>query len=419
MHVWKASRYNTVRLHVSHTLLKGLPTLKFTLTHTDDIQSQVQVVHSMVHFEGTMCYSLSVYICIIVHALYVYKMALSKFSLVIYTYNSSVHGSACCDHLKKMENCSNGTSNCSHLEGGLLDGPGFGVFSLLMALLSVVLCALTILTIAALCMARTMSKHLRIFLINILAGVLMMGIAFVLFTTLSVILVFAKPKLPSIFLCHVLTSTLAVGVFSRPLNLALYSLVVLITVRFGKKDWKMLYSGLAVAINWLVVLVIIIAYLPPSVAAVQYFDGVACFPDEEDTGSEIVLRYIRVPIIAFCNLLPLAVSVVTPAYCLCYIRKHSISGNIGYKKAISRLALFLVTGNAVNVAGNLLLILAAVFSNASVSVYLLYGFGVLSLFPAPIFIIMFLKAVRDQMRAIITCHRSHSHQIRPQVPVEK
>ena len=82
MHVWKASRYNTVKLHVSHTLLKGLPTPKLALTHTDDIQSQVQVVHSMVYFEGTMCYSLSVYICIIVHALYVYKMVLSQSSLV-------------------------------------------------------------------------------------------------------------------------------------------------------------------------------------------------------------------------------------------------------------------------------------------------------------------------------------------------
>ena len=313
-----------------------------------------------------------------------------------------------------MENCSNGTSNCSHVgEGQGLDGPGFGVFGLLMALLSVALCALTILTVAALCMARTMSKHLRIFLINILAGVLVMGGAFVLFTTLSVILVFAKPKLPPIYFCYVVAYTLGVGVFSRPLNLALYSLVVLTTVRFGQKDWKMLYSGLAVAINWLVVLVITLTFLPPSVAAVQYFDGVACFPDE-DTGSEIVLAglwSIRIPIIVFGNLLPFAVSVVTPVYCLYYIRRHSISGDTGYKKAISRLSLFLVTGNAVNVAGNLLIILTAYFSNASASVYLLYGFGVVSLFPAPIFIIIFLKVVRDQMKAIITCQHSRSHQI--------
>ena len=348
-------------------------------------------------------------------------MVLSESPLVIYTNNRSVHRSVCCDHRNKMENCSNGTSNCSHMGVGQgLDGPGFGVYSLLMALLSVALCALTILTIAALCMARTMSKNLRIFLINVLAGVLVMGGAFVLFTTLSVILVFARPTLPPIYFCYVVAYTLGVGVFARPLNLALYSLVVLITVRFGKKDWKLLYSGLAVAIIWLLVLVFIIAYLPPSMTAVQYFDGVACFP-YDDAGSEIqgLLRYIRVPIIAFCNLIPLAVSVVIPVYCLCYIRRHSISGDTGYKKAISRLSLFLVTGNAVNVAGNLLIILTAVFSYAAASVYLLYGVGALSLFPTPIFIIMFLKAVRNQMKAIITCQHSHSNQIQPQVPVEK
>ena len=72
MHVWKASRYNTVRLHVSHTLLKGLPTLKLALTHTDDIQSQVQVVHSMVYFEGTMCYSfLCTFVLLCMHCMYI------------------------------------------------------------------------------------------------------------------------------------------------------------------------------------------------------------------------------------------------------------------------------------------------------------------------------------------------------------
>ena len=133
-----------------------------------------------------------------------------------------------------------------------------------MALLSVALCALAILTIAALCRARTMSKHLRIFLINILAGVLVMGSAFLLLTALSVILVLAKPKLPPIYFCYVVYYIFGVGALSRPLNLTLYSVVVLVTVRCGKKDWKMLYSGLSLAILWLVLLAISIIFLVPS-----------------------------------------------------------------------------------------------------------------------------------------------------------
>ena len=320
-----------------------------------------------------------------------------------------------------MENCSNGTSNCSHVGGGQgLDGPGFGVFSLLMALLSVALCALTILTIAALCMARTMSKHLRIFLINILVGVLVMGGAFLFLNALSFFLVFAETELPPIFLCQVLYYILAVGTYSRPLNLALYSVVVLVIVRFGKKDWKMLYSGFPIAILWLIVLAMNTFAIVPLVTVVQFFEGVACFPDS-NAGNGIVQFVYALIRFTFGSLTPLAVSIVTPVYCLCYIRRHSISGDTGYKKAISRLSLFLVTGNAVNLASNLLLALTGfIFSNAAVSVYLLYGFGVLSLLPTPIFIIMFLKAVQGQIKAIITCHRSHFHQIQPiPEPIEK
>ena len=320
-----------------------------------------------------------------------------------------------------MENCSNGTSNCSHLGGGQgLDGPGFGVFSLLMALLSVALCALTILTIAALCMAQTMSKHLRIFLINILVGVLVMGGAFLFLNALSFILVFAETELPPIFLCQALYYILTVGTYSRPLNLSLYSVVVLVIVRFGKKDWKMLYTGLSIAILWLIVLAINTFAIVPLVTVVQYFEGVACFPDSNagNRALQVVFAFIR---FTFGSATPLAVSVATPVYCLCYIRKHSIVGDVRYKKAISRLSLFLVAGSTVNLASNLLLALTGfIFSNASASVYLLYGAGVLSLLPTPIFIIMFLKAVQGQIKAIVTCHRGYSHQIQPILePIEK
>ena len=313
---------------------------------------------------------------------------------------------------EKMENCSNGTSNCSHLgEGRGLDGPGFAAFSLLMALLSVAECVLTILTIVALCMARSMSKHLRIFLINILVAVLVMGGAFFISTALSVVLVFDETGLPPIQLCYLLLFVLHVGAILRPLNLSMYAVLILVTVRFGKKDWKVPYSGLPIAILWLIVPVISTIYLVPSVTGVQYFQGVACFPDtDEDDAVLTVFSLIRIVV---GDVTPLVVNVVIPAYSLCYIRKHSISGDIEYKKAISRLALFLITGNAVNLAGNLLITLCTAFSYASVSVYLLYGFGVVSLLPAPIFIIMFLKVVQDKMKAIITCHCSHSRRIQP------
>ena len=317
---------------------------------------------------------------------------------------------------EKMENCSNGTSNCSNLgEGRGLDGTGFAAFSLLMALLSVAECVLTILTIVALCMARSMSKHLRIFLINILVAVLVMGVAFFIFTALSVILVFAETGLPPIQLCYLLLFAIRVGALSRPLNLSLYSVAVLVVVRFGKKDWKVLYSGLSITILWLIMLVMNTVYIVPPVNAVHYFEGVVCFPNlDASTGLSTVVRSVSSFFyFIFGGVIPVIVSVVIPVYCLHYIKKHSISGDTEYKKVISRLALFLITPTALSLAGNLLIIFGATYVSASVSVYLMYGVGVLSLLPTPILIIIFLKVVQDQMKAIITCHCKHSHKIQP------
>ena len=307
-----------------------------------------------------------------------------------------------------MENCSNGTSNCSHLGGGQgLDGPGFGVFSLLMALLSVALCALTILTIAGLCTTQSMSKNLRIILINVLAGVLVMGGTYVMFTVLSVILVFADTGLPPNLLCRFLTFTLSIGGFSRPLHVSAYAMAVLVIVRFGKKDWKMLYSGLPIAFIWLLMLAMNTFAVIPSVTVLQYLDGVACFIDSDASFTEVGIVYSFF-LIGFGSVCPMVASVVIPAYCLNYISRNSISGDTGYKKTISRLSLFLVTGNAVNLTGNLGITICAFTSYTSVSAYLLYGFGVLSLIPTPIFIIVFLKAVQDQVKKIITCHRNEN-----------
>ena len=146
-------------------------------------------------------------------ALYIYTslQTPSRYLLFIY-YTPNV--SVCFGCFEEMANCSN-ESNGSHLgEDQELDGPVFGAFSLLIALLSVAHCALTILTITALCMARSMPKQLRIFFINMLVGVLLMGGAFIILTVLSVILVFIEAGLPPILLCYVLYYFIGVGMES-------------------------------------------------------------------------------------------------------------------------------------------------------------------------------------------------------------
>ena len=310
-------------------------------------------------------------------------------------------------------NCSNDSSNCSYLgESQSLNGPGFGSFCLLMALLGVAASALTVLTVVALCMARSMGKQLRIYLINMLVAVLVMAGALLIFSVLPVVLVFADTELPPITFCRMLAWLFGVSGYARPLSVTAYSVVVLAIVRFGKKDWKMLYSVLSIVMLWIIALVVNINFLVPSVSAVQYFEGVVCFTDTSasNTGVLYVFSFIR---IVFGNIIPLAVCIIIPVYCLWFIKKHTVTGDAAYQKAITRLALFLVTGNAVNAAASLLILICAYFSAAFASVYILLGFGMLSLLSTPIFVIIFIKLVRDQMKDIITCHYRRSNAIQP------
>ena len=209
-----------------------------------------------------------------------------------------------------------------------------------------------------------------------------------------------------------------VEAYARLLNVSAHTVVVLAYVRFGKKDWKTQYSGLSVAVLWIIALATNTVILVPPVTNMQYLDRVVCYTNSDASIVEAVFVFTSIRLI-FGSIAPLVVCIVIPVYCLHYTRKHSITGDTGYTKAITRLALFLVTGNVVNLAGTLLITVAAYFSATSVSVYILYGFGVISLLPTPIVIIMFLKSVQNQMKAVVTCHCSHSTAVHPAQPLEK
>ena len=309
-----------------------------------------------------------------------------------------------------MENCSNGSSNCS--EQREVQALGFGVSCVLLTVLMVAVCALMILTIASLCKMHSMAKVLRIHLINILVAGLLMGGTFILATLSSATLAFTNAETPPLLFCRFVVLTFSVGSIVRPLNVASFSIVVLLIVRFGKKDWKALYSGVSVAALWIAALVVNVFVLVPPVFHAQYIQGLACFPDASRGVREVQLVYSCVSI-GLGTVAPLVVCVVIPAYVLYYIKGHTVTGDSDYDKGIVRLALFLVTGNLIHLAGGLLTVTGAYFSTF-VSVYFLYIFSLLSLVPIPILIIIFLKSVRDEMKAIVTCKcRPSSSKVHP------
>ena len=300
-----------------------------------------------------------------------------------------------------MENCTNCSVNDPNLAG-----PGFGAFLVLILLVVITAIVLDVTIITALCVAHSVSKLMRIFLINLLvAGVIvaLIGIGFIL---PGLVLNFTSLPPPDLGFCRFLVCGYSVGAISRLYSLAGFSIVVLLIVRYNKKEMKTFYIVLLLAPIWFVSVLLSTRILIPPIYAVQYYDGVACFPS-----NAIIIEGVRYAFTAiwviFGGLTPLTISIVVPIVVLCYVRRNTITEESSYNKGIAKFALFLVAGNLINLVGQAVVALI-VYVSEPPGVYLSYSAGMLSLIPTPVMILIFLKPVRAQVTKVI-CRARNLH----------
>ena len=113
--------------------------------------------------------------------------------------------------------------------------------------------------------------------------------------------------------------------------------------------------------------------LVPPIYAVQYVDGVACLPRIVDANIIKPVRYTFTAIwILLGGVTPLVVSIVVLILILCYIRRNHVTQSNGYNKGIAKFALFLVSGNLINLFGQAV-VTAIVYSSDAPAVYLSYS----------------------------------------------
>ena len=296
-----------------------------------------------------------------------------------------------------MENC----TNCS-VNDPNKGGPGFGAVLILALLLFVTAIVLNVTIITSLCVAHSVIKLMRIFLINLLvAGVLLalVGIGFILS---GLILNFTSLPPPDLGFCSFLVWGYGVGAISRLYSLAGFSIVVLLIVRYNKKEMKTLHIVIFLALIWCVSILLNTPILVPPIYAVQYYDGVVCFPRTSDADIIEEVRYVFTAILViFGGLVPLTISIVVPIVVLYYVRRDTIAKGSSYNKGIAKFTLFLVAGNLINIVSHLLIAYVVLFLDASLP-YLLVA---LSLIPTPIMILIFMKPVRARMTKVIRCTR--------------
>ena len=294
--------------------------------------------------------------------------------------------------------------NDTDVQDTLRSNPGFVVYCVfLLTVLLLVVAAIWVLTVA-LVKTKEVPFPLRIFLVNLLmAGFVLACCMLLTIATAAALGASADLISPNVVFCHILLWLYGVGAVARLWGLVAYSLAVFVIIKYGKMKLKLSHITASLVVVWAFSMLINVHVLVPVdvVYAVEYSGGAACFPDYAVI--PVPQRYSLLVIWALLGgILPFILSIVVPIFSLCYIKHHNISGEASYNKAIAKFALFLVTGNFINIIGQIGQGLIAVLAfyvapDSHAEVYVAYGFIVLSLMPTPILIVVFLKPVRQEL----------------------
>jgi hypothetical protein len=318
-----------------------------------------------------------------------------------------------------MENCTvvSGNNSCVLVEEtSVLSEPGFAAFSLSIILIELVGLILVVLSIASLCCNVAVPRLVATFLLNQLGACLVFhGFVGSVYLVSLVLTLGNSLHPPPLQFCQFLIWGVGFGGVGRMWSLTAFSVVIFVTVKHGKKVFRLWHMVVGVTTVWVVAFVFNFhIILPFPVYAVQFVDNVVCFPS-----SSTLPRAIRYPILAIWvlagGIIPLTISITIPVVTLCYIKRHTIMEGADYSRKIAKFALFLVIGNAVNLLGQAVLGLLGLYAEAP-GVVVAGIVTSLSLLPTPIVVIVFLKPVRKRMKRILYCtcvgHRRKSSDVR-------
>ena len=310
-----------------------------------------------------------------------------------------------------MDNCTipGGLRNCNStlnqtVSNDQLGGNGFLAYCVITAILLAATIVAYVLTLVTLCSIKSMAKTLQIFLINLLSAGLATAVTASTYALTALVVNWAEIKEPSLPFCRFAVWAYAVGATARLFNVAAFSVAVLLVVKYSVRALKCAPISLAIILLWSGAILLNTHILVPQVHAMQYVDGVACFPRTADADIIKPVRYSFTAIwITFGGVVPVIISIVVPIVVLCYIKRNQVTESRDYNKGIAKFTLFLVSGNLINLFGQAVVSVLVLSSDAP-AVYFAYSFGLLSLLPSPVLVIAFLKPVRVKMKVSLFCH---------------
>ena len=313
-----------------------------------------------------------------------------------------------------MENCTNSTTNCSVPDSTdpVLFGPGFITISTIPLILwTIFTIALIVITITTLCVAHSVAKLVRVFLINLLVARLVNTLFRLCREITTLVLSFVSVPPPPLGFCRFITWGLLTHSVVVLYSLTAFSFIVLLIVRYNKKDIKKVYICILMVVVWTIPVLLTTHILVPQVFAFQYYDGIFCYP--KTFGADIILeaRYSFTAIcMVFTTLIPFSTSVAILIAIWCFVRRNTTAEGSAFNRRIAKFTLFLLIANSLCVFLKTFCV-SVYYELDMTTVYMVLWFGSGLQISAPILVIMFLKPVRDSICSVFCFCCRHSQPV--------
>lgn len=266
--------------------------------------------------------------------------------------------------------------------------------------------------IALLCTTKSVAKGLKMYLISILVSGILISMCSILTSLVTLVTVFSAAPAPTPIFCRMIIWMIGLCNSARCFCVAGFSIMVLVVVRYGNKNLNIIYITLSLCALWGLSLLIAIPYQEPQVLAVTFTaTGSVCISVQDDTivlEAQLIITAFRLTI---NTVIPLLICIVASLIVFRYLKGHNITGNINCGKAVAKLALFILTGSLINSISTIIITVLLHFTTESgvALSYIISAIGLLSLYPTPILILMFLKPVRNKLKALLKCKCLHGH----------
>ena len=280
-------------------------------------------------------------------------------------------------------------------------GPEFTGFTIAASIVLIAIIIFDGLLTITLLPSTSVAVPVRVLLINLLIASLITAVTSLCTIFKSVTLIIKDNSEPSLPFCRFVIWVFVVALEARLIGLVAFSVMVLKMVTSSMREIGVKWLMCSLVVTWVIALVSGIDNIIPPIYGVKYVGGVACYPADGYPQYIILSLAYFVSWIVIACFLPLLVCFCIPLATLCYIKRHTITEGAQYKKAMAKFAAFLITGNVMNVLGQVVPAIVAVTLTDVVGVYLSYTISLLSLIPTPILIVLFLKPIRKQVARLL------------------